>query len=164
MVRTYARGEGSRTYVDYSRESLQDAVEAVRTKQLSYRKAACQFKIPLGTLRIRVKLDSVNRPGHPTVPVQSQWGAPKNTEHASCVITAIVGIVFGGDVFECTRSEATGEATRVEKACSRPRQKYLPKWSKTLPPGGHVVLHNLCNSKSVYSSLPAKVRLVVVVL
>ena len=44
MVRTFARSEGSHTNVDYSRESLPDTVEAVRTKQLSYRKAACQFE------------------------------------------------------------------------------------------------------------------------
>lgn len=51
MPRKYVRKVGGRSYLQYSSESMDAALEAVREKRCSLRKAARSYRIPFSTLR-----------------------------------------------------------------------------------------------------------------
>jgi hypothetical protein len=54
LARKYERKKGARKYVDYSEESLKDAIKSVKLRKMSAKKAANHFNIPLRTLQRRV--------------------------------------------------------------------------------------------------------------
>lgn len=68
MPRTHVSKLGARSYNNYPEAVLNEAVEAVRSKKMSLRKAASSFnyKIPLGTLSYKVKEKHKAKPGRPT--------------------------------------------------------------------------------------------------
>lgn len=51
----YKRALGSRPYRNYTQESLEEAVRAIKSNKLSYHKAAQKFGIPKNTLLMKVK-------------------------------------------------------------------------------------------------------------
>lgn len=91
MPRAHKRLLGSRPYMDYSSEKLEQAVEAVVEGTLSIREASKRFKIPFGTVYNKYKGKYGRKPGRPTVFTEqeelailqsaakcSDWGFPLN--------------------------------------------------------------------------------------
>lgn len=67
MPRTYKRKVGSRSYQDYTPETLQLCLAAVRSGRMSQRKAEQEFKIPRRTIINKLKGNQRIRPGRPSV-------------------------------------------------------------------------------------------------
>lgn len=67
MVRTYKRKQGARNYRTYSDAQLSEAVEKIRSREISLRGASIAYNIPRGTLSNRLNKRHQNVPGHPTV-------------------------------------------------------------------------------------------------
>ena len=66
-MKAYKRKPGSRAYRAWSETTMSKAVEAVKKKALSLRKASERYKIPLGTLSNKVKQKHGPKPGAPFV-------------------------------------------------------------------------------------------------
>lgn len=67
MPRVYKRKLGARKYADYSKEQLQLCLAAIKSGQMSQRKASIQFNIPRRTLVYKIKNAHMNRPGQPQI-------------------------------------------------------------------------------------------------
>ncbi|KAJ8966903.1 hypothetical protein NQ314_003237 [Rhamnusium bicolor] len=67
MPRKHKRLLGYRSYRNYSKEKLEEALGKVIDGTLSIREASRQFSIPFGTLYNRYKGIHGNNPGHPTI-------------------------------------------------------------------------------------------------
>lgn len=65
MARKHKREHGSRKYHDFSEEKLQLAVEAVRNKQLSLRKAAERYGVPKSTINRKLNSKNMSKYGRP---------------------------------------------------------------------------------------------------
>ncbi|KAG5876578.1 hypothetical protein JTB14_037870 [Gonioctena quinquepunctata] len=67
MARKHKRLLGSRSYRNYSKEKLEEALGKVVDGTLSIREATRQFSMPFGTLYNRFKVIHGNNPGRPTI-------------------------------------------------------------------------------------------------
>ncbi len=67
MVREYKRKVGSRSYRDYTRATLDEAVRVIKSGKMGQREASKHFKILRTTLRDKVLGHHPEGPGHPTV-------------------------------------------------------------------------------------------------
>lgn len=67
MPRIYKRKVGSRSYQNYSQQTLQLCLAAVRSGRMSQRKAEQEFKIPRRTIINKLKGNRNIRPGRPSV-------------------------------------------------------------------------------------------------
>src|SRR6218665_173852 len=67
MPRLYKRILGSRNYVVYSNDTLEECVTAVTSGRLSQRAAALKYNIPISTLKNKLKGKYLNKPGGPTI-------------------------------------------------------------------------------------------------
>lgn len=67
MPTIYIRTPGSRRYIDYTKEQLQQCLSDVRSKMLTQREAALKYKIPRSTIKNKLKNKHCNKPGHPTI-------------------------------------------------------------------------------------------------
>ncbi|KAG5897541.1 hypothetical protein JTB14_004316 [Gonioctena quinquepunctata] len=67
MARKHKCLRGSRSYRNYSKEKLEEALGKVVDGTLSIREATRQFSIPFGTLYNRFKGIHGNNPGRPTI-------------------------------------------------------------------------------------------------
>ncbi|XP_060854929.1 uncharacterized protein LOC132932560 [Metopolophium dirhodum] len=89
MPNKYKRIPGSRTYINYSDETLQQALDEVRQKKLSYREAYQKYGISISTLSRKINKKNVNKHGGQNVltPLEekcivdailyaSDWGFP----------------------------------------------------------------------------------------
>ncbi|KAG5887303.1 hypothetical protein JTB14_006448 [Gonioctena quinquepunctata] len=86
MARKHKRLLGSRSYRNYSKEKLEEALGKVVDGTLSIREATRQFSIPFGTLYNRFKGIHGNNPGRPTIfthdeelAILKSWKNLKNT-------------------------------------------------------------------------------------
>lgn len=55
MPRVYKRTAGSRSYADYTQETLNEALDKICKKELSFRKASETYKISLSTIKQKLK-------------------------------------------------------------------------------------------------------------
>src|SRR6218665_2245445 len=62
MPRLYKRILGSRNYVTYSNDTLEECVTAVTSGRLSKRAAALKYNIPISTLKNKLKGKYSNKP------------------------------------------------------------------------------------------------------
>ena len=89
MVGTYKKALGSRTYANYSNEKLAQAIQQVKSNEMSLRKASKEYRIPLGTLSNKLRNKHTGSFGHPTmfneeeensfvehIQVVGKWGFP----------------------------------------------------------------------------------------
>lgn len=70
MTRNYKRLPGSRKYADFSSEKLEECLNAIRSVEMTQRKAEAFYGISRSTIKRRLKntgIDVVKSPGHPTV-------------------------------------------------------------------------------------------------
>lgn len=67
MPTIYRRKPGSRRYIDYTNEQLQQCLSDVRSKTLTQREASIKYNIPRSTIKNKLKNKHRNKPGHPTV-------------------------------------------------------------------------------------------------
>lgn len=67
MPRTYKRKIGARGYVNYTQERLNQALDDIKEKKLSIRKAAEKYGIHRNTLWSKIKEKHQKTPGHPKV-------------------------------------------------------------------------------------------------
>ena len=67
MPRTYERTPGSRRYIDYSKETLQECLDLIKSGLLSQREAEKRYKIPRSTIKHKLKGQFPASPGHPTI-------------------------------------------------------------------------------------------------
>ena len=67
MPRMYSRRPGSRKYVDYSQEKLQQCLNAINEGRMSQRVASKHFCISRMTIQSKLKLKHNQKPGHPTI-------------------------------------------------------------------------------------------------
>lgn len=67
MVRHYRRPPGTRSYGNYTEESLAAALADIRSGKLSQRQAQTKHKIPRSTLKNKLTGVHTNHVGHPTV-------------------------------------------------------------------------------------------------
>ncbi|KAG5869102.1 hypothetical protein JTB14_007145 [Gonioctena quinquepunctata] len=67
MARKHKRLLGSRSYRNYSKEKLEEALGKVFDGTLSIREATRQFSVPFGTFHNRFKGIHGNDPGRPTI-------------------------------------------------------------------------------------------------
>lgn len=65
MPRNHRRRPGARRYADYTEESLQKCLEAIRKGEISQRSAAEKFNIPRRTIQYKLKGMHMLKPGHP---------------------------------------------------------------------------------------------------
>jgi hypothetical protein len=65
MGKTHKRQLGSRTYKNYSEDTLNKALNAIQQGKMSYRDASLKFKIPLGTLSNKKNHKHDSTPGRP---------------------------------------------------------------------------------------------------
>lgn len=77
MPRNYKRLPGSRKYLDFTSEQLEECLGAIQSGEMSQRAAAEFYKISISTIKRRLKSrlepsSAVNRPGHPTVFTQQE--------------------------------------------------------------------------------------------
>lgn len=63
MVRTYKKVLGAKHYGNYSDSALKKAIEAVRSKRMTYRSASEAFQVPIATLCNKIKNKHPMRPG-----------------------------------------------------------------------------------------------------
>ena len=64
MPRTYRRAVGSRTYCDYSHETLVECLEKVRNGELTRAQASADYNIPVKTIYNHLKTNEyLNKPG-----------------------------------------------------------------------------------------------------
>lgn len=67
MPRVYKRKPGSRRYVDYTKEQLEECLNAIRSKRLTQREAAKKYNIPRSTIKNKLKNKTSRKHGRPTV-------------------------------------------------------------------------------------------------
>lgn len=67
MPRKHKRLLGSRTYCDYTKETLEEALQRVVEGRSTIREASREFKIPFGTLYNKYKGRHGGKPGRPTI-------------------------------------------------------------------------------------------------
>jgi hypothetical protein len=82
MPRDYKRVLGSRKYVDYTPEKLQECLNAVRSKQLTQRQAAAQFNIPRRTIINKLKGGEIKKHGHPLT-----FSEEEENQFVKCILT-----------------------------------------------------------------------------
>ncbi|XP_025413319.1 uncharacterized protein LOC112685607 isoform X1 [Sipha flava] len=63
MPNKYERIPGRRTYINYSDETLQQALDEVRQKKLSYREAYQKYGLSISTLSRKINKKNVNKYG-----------------------------------------------------------------------------------------------------
>lgn len=64
MPRTYKRAVGSRTYCDYSQETLRECLEKVRNGELTRAQASAAYNVPVKTIYNRLKPnENLKKPG-----------------------------------------------------------------------------------------------------
>ena len=84
MVRKYKKRIGSRTYINYTSETVSEAVRAIRDDDVSVREASRRFRIPYGTLYNKVNgLHTRKNGGQTTL-------SPSEEEHL-CVTIQFTG-------------------------------------------------------------------------
>lgn len=82
MPRNYKRKLGSRTYSDYSNETLQECLREIISGRISQRKAAEKYKIPRRTIYNKIKSKHQNRPGK-----QPVFSSYEENEFTNCIIS-----------------------------------------------------------------------------
>lgn len=65
MVRTYKRRPDAKPYKTYTEENLAEAMKAVRTKKMSHREAAREFKVSRTVLTNHLKNRHCGKVGKP---------------------------------------------------------------------------------------------------
>lgn len=55
MPRVYKRTAGSRSYAEYTQETLNEGLDKICRKEIRFRKASETFKIPLSTIKLKLK-------------------------------------------------------------------------------------------------------------
>lgn len=102
MVRKYVKKVGGRPYRQYSEESLQKAVDAVK-KGMAQSAASKKFKVPRITIHDRFHGLHPQKPGHPivlsaeeevliskTLGIVSDWGFPMTVKDISKIVCSFV--------------------------------------------------------------------------
>lgn len=67
MARKVIRKPGTRTYQDYSENTLQMCLRSIRLKLMSQRAASNHYKIPRSTIKSKLKIDHGKNVGRPKV-------------------------------------------------------------------------------------------------
>lgn len=67
MPPNYRRTPGSRRYIDYTKDELDECLAAVRSKVLTQRAASKQYNIPRRTIKNKLQNKYTGNPGRPTV-------------------------------------------------------------------------------------------------
>ncbi|KAJ8967558.1 hypothetical protein NQ314_002875 [Rhamnusium bicolor] len=67
MPSKYKRTPGSRAYIDYTKEKLEECLSAIKTGAMSQRFASVHYRIPRSTIKNKLKNRFTNKPGHPTI-------------------------------------------------------------------------------------------------
>lgn len=63
MPRVYKRAPGARTYNDFSKQKLEEALHKIKTNQMTQREAANKYKISRSTLKRKLKGVQLSTPG-----------------------------------------------------------------------------------------------------
>ncbi|XP_022168539.1 uncharacterized protein LOC111032485 [Myzus persicae] len=66
MPRNPKRSLGTRAYANYTPATLQACLRAIKSKQMTQRKASEHYKIPRSTIKNKLKVLHSNSVGHPT--------------------------------------------------------------------------------------------------
>ena len=112
MPREHKRRFGSNRYMDYEESKVDEAVDAVRTGNMSQRVAAVEFNIPRTTLKRRLNEGKPkNKPGRPPVLTEEveavllqrielmcTWGFPLDGEDLRYLVKAYLD---KNDIEEC---------------------------------------------------------------
>lgn len=102
MPRTYVKKLGGRPYLNYNKESMEKAIEAVK-KGMSKSRASLKFKVPRTTLIDKISGTHLLKPGRPciltveeeqmiakTVGAVSNWGFPMTHQDIRIVVAKFV--------------------------------------------------------------------------
>lgn len=99
MPNKYVRTPGSRTYINYSKETLQKAVNDVKQKKLTYRQAYAKYGIPTATISRKINEKHTKNVGGQTILCLSEekriveailyasdWGFPFEKEDVKQIV------------------------------------------------------------------------------